>query len=218
MDAVLVVVGALVGLGFGWAFPGYQHGLYSESAFREAPAPGRKLLLLRLFAMATAGVSLALAFRPNFYEIGPAAATAAYLLVLVGLSSTDFDRRRIPNRVTYPAFAAALALCWIWPDRSVTEMLMGTGAGIVAAMALVGFGVFLGGGGLGLGIGDGKLIILMGAMIGWPGVLSGLLYGILLGGVVAVVMLVRRGRGATFSYGPCLAAGAALVMLFPNLR
>ena len=92
------------------------------------------------------------------------------------------------------------------------------GAGVVAAMALVGFGVLLGGGGLGLGIGDGKLIILMGAMIGWPGVFPAVVYGILLGGLVAVVMLVRHGRGATFSYGPYLAAGAALALLFPSLR
>ncbi|MBK9545368.1 MAG: prepilin peptidase [Dehalococcoidia bacterium] len=96
--------------------------------------------------MTAAAVSLALALRPDFYEAGPALLTAACLLVLVALSSTDFDRRRIPNTLTYPAFAVALALCWAWPDRTVGEMLLG--AGVVAAMALVGFGVLLGGGGL----------------------------------------------------------------------
>ena len=218
MDALWMAGAAAVGAGFGWVFPGVQHVLYSEPQYRTQAATGRKLLGLRLFAMSAAAVSLALALRPDFYEVGPALLTAACLLVLVALSSTDFDRRRIPNTLTYPAFAVALALCWAWPDRTVGEMLLGAGAGVVAAMALVGFGVLLGGGGLGLGIGDGKLIILMGAMIGWPGVFPAVVYGILLGGLVAVVMLVRHGRGATFSYGPYLAAGAALALLFPSLR
>jgi leader peptidase (prepilin peptidase)/N-methyltransferase len=89
---------------------------------------------------------------------------------------------------------------------------------VAAAIILVGLGILLGGGGMGLGIGDGKLMILMGAMIGWPGVIQGLFFGVLLAGVVAVVLLVRSGRAATFSYGPYLAAGAALVLLFPGLR
>ena len=148
----------------------------------------------------------------------PALLTAAFLLVLVAVSSTDFDRRRIPNKLTYPAFLVALALCWVWPDRSIAGVFIGTGAGIGAAVLLVGIGLLAGGGAMGLGIGDGKLMILMGAMVGWPGILSALFYGILAAGLVALVLLIRKGRGATFSYGPYLAAGAALLLLFPDLR
>jgi hypothetical protein len=61
-------------------------------------------------------------------------------------------------------------------------------------------------------------MVLMGATTGWPGIVPAMLYGILGGGVVAVFLLFRRGRGATFSYGPYLAAGAALVMLIPGAR
>jgi leader peptidase (prepilin peptidase)/N-methyltransferase len=175
-------------------------------------------LLLRIFAMVAAAIGLAFAFRPGFYEMGPAVLTGAYVLVLVVVSSTDFERRRIPNKVTYPAFVVALALCWAWPDRSVSDILFGTAAGTGAAVLLVGLGVFLGGGGMGLGMGDGKLMMLMGAMVGWPGILPALFYGILGAGLVAVFLMVRKGRGATFSYGPYLAAGAALVLLLPELR
>jgi prepilin signal peptidase PulO-like enzyme (type II secretory pathway) len=61
-------------------------------------------------------------------------------------------------------------------------------------------------------------MLLMGATVGWPGILPALLYGMLGAGAVAVVLLVTKGRRATFSYGPYLAAGAALVMLVPELR
>ena len=218
VDTALPIVAGIVGVGFGWLLPAWQHVLYSEPEFRADPASGRVLWLLRIFVMASTGVALALAFRAELYDFGPALLTAGCLLVLTTVSSTDFERRRIPNKVTYPAFLIALALCWAWPDRSVQDILLGTGAGTLAAVLLVGLGVFFGGGGVGLGMGDGKLMILMGAMIGWPGILPALFYGVLGAGLVAIVLMVRKGRGATFSYGPYLAAGAALVLLFPDLR
>lgn len=212
------VVAGLLGLIFGWVVPAHQSVLYSEKEFQAAPATGRTLWFLRIFAMAAAGAGLALAFRSNLYEFGPALVTAGFLLVLVTVSSTDFERRRIPNVVTYPAFVVGLALCWVWPDRSVADILIGAGAGTGTAVLLVGVGVFFGGGGAGLGIGDGKLMMLMGAMVGWPAIMPALFYGILGAGLVAIVLMIRRGRGATFSYGPYLAGGAALVLLFPSLR
>ncbi len=218
MEILAVVAAVLVGVGLGWVFPGFQHRLYTEPEYRAVPASGRPLLALRLFCVVAAGTSLGLAFRPDLYHFGPALLTSACLLVLIAVSSTDFERRRIPNSVTYPAFLAALAFCWAWPDRSVGDILVGTGVGAAAAVLLVGLGILLGGGGMGLGIGDGKLMILMGAMVGWPGILPALFYGMILGGLVAVVLLVRKGRRAAFSYGPYLAAGGALVLLFPTVR
>lgn len=212
------IVAGIVGVAYGWFLPTWQQVLYSEPEYRSAPATGRTLWLLRIFGIAGAGAGLALAFRSDFYDFGPALLTAAFVLVLVTISSTDFERRRIPNKLTYPAFLVALALCWAWPDRSVQDILLGTAVGVAAAVLLVGLGVFFGGGGVGLGIGDGKLMILMGAMTGWPGILPALFYGVLGAGLVAVVLMVTKGRGATFSYGPYLAAGAALVLLFPDLR
>jgi hypothetical protein len=55
-------------------------------------------------------------------------------------------------------------------------------------------------------------------MVGWPGIIQALFFGILFAGVVAVAFLLSKGPRATFSYGPYLAAGAALVLLFPGLR
>lgn len=218
METFGMIAAALAGIAFGFVLPAVQHNLYSEAEYRVAPASGQTLWLLRIFAMAAAGAGLAFAFRPDFYEFGPALLTAVFILALVTVSSTDFERRRIPNKISYPAFAVALALCWAWPDRSVADILMGAGVGTAAAVLLVGLGLFLGGGGMGLGVGDGKLMMVMGAMIGWPGIVAALFYGILGAGIVALVLMVKQGRGATFSYGPYLAGGAALLLLFPALR
>ncbi|MCC6958653.1 MAG: prepilin peptidase [Dehalococcoidia bacterium] len=208
MDALVMAVSGLLGAGFGASLPLRQHRLYSEPEFRATPAFGRKRLALQAFDTVAGAAALALAFRPGGYGGFVAAMTAGFLLVLVTLASTDFDRRRIPNLVTYPAAAAAIALCWAWPDRTIAEIAIGAGAAVAVAAAL-GFMRF--------GGGDLKLIVLMGLLLGWRGLLPALLYGFILGGIVALPLMVRYGRKRTFAYGPYLAIGAAAVLLFPSL-
>lgn len=203
-----MVVAGLFGGAFGIALPYVQHHLYSEVEFRAEPVAGRKRLLLQGFDATAGAASLALAMRPDHYDAGPALLTAAFLLVLVTLSSTDFDRRRIPDKVTFPAVVVAVALFWVWPDRSLTGILIGGAAGLGVAVGL-GF--------LRFGGGDLTLVVLMGLLLGWRGLFPALLYGFLLGGVVAAVLVFRKGRRGTFAYGPYLAAGAAVVLLFPSL-
>jgi leader peptidase (prepilin peptidase)/N-methyltransferase len=69
-----------------------------------------------------------------------------------------------------------------------------------------------------LGFGDVNLSGVLGLMLGWPGILVGLTWAILLGGIVSmvylVIMLILR-RYQLFSalpYGPFLVAGAFLVI------
>jgi leader peptidase (prepilin peptidase)/N-methyltransferase len=166
------------------------------------------LLLLRAFAVPAGAAALGLAFRPDHYDFGPALLTAGFLLVLLTLASTDFHRRRIPNKLTYPAAMAAMAVCWAWPDRSIAEIAIGATAALAVAVLLV----FLRFGG-----GDSKLVVVIGLLVGWPGVMPAILYGVVLGGGVALALLFVRGRGSTFAYGPYLAVGAAIVMLFPGV-
>jgi leader peptidase (prepilin peptidase)/N-methyltransferase len=208
MQVFLTAGAVLGGLAFGWGLPGFQHHLYSEPAFRTEPTRGRRLLALRAFCAVAAAATLGLAVRPDYYPPGPALVSAVFLLVLVALSSTDFDRRRIPNVVTYPAALVALALCWVWPDRSIVDIVLGGGLALFVAVVFS----FLRFGG-----GDLKLVVLIGLLLGWHGMLPAIFYGVIAGGLVAVGLLLTRGRGTTFAYGPYLAAGAAVVLLFPQL-
>lgn len=211
---------ALLGLAVGWLAAGAQHLLYRQPEFRQAPARGRKLLFLRLFAGLSSAAVLALALRPDHYDAGPAILTAVFGLLLVVASSTDFERRIIPNRITYPAIVAALVFAWAWPDRSLADIALGGAVALGVAAALFLFGILFGGA-VGssatvFGLGDVKLIVLLGLLVGWPAILAALFMGVLAAGIPSVVMLLS-GRGRqVFSYGPYLALGGLVVLLFPG--
>lgn len=219
MDAALPVIAGIIGALFGWWLPAHQHALYREPAFREHPASGGTLLGLRLFTVPSAAATAAFAFRPAYAEEPRLALfTAAACLVLVALSSTDFDRRRIPNRLVYPAALAALAAAPFWPDRSFSAILIGGAAATSAGISLVILGAVAGRAAgsrqTAFGLGDARLMGLIGLAVGWPAVVTALFLGIIFAGGAALVLLVLRGRGTTYSYGPYLAAGAVIVLLW----
>ncbi len=220
MDLILSLAAAVAGAAVGAAVPLHQHRLYRSPEHRAHPASGPKLRALQAFCLLATGAAWGLAFRPGHYDALPATLTAAFSLVLVTVSSTDFDRRIIPNRLSYPAIAAAAALSWAWPDRSVSDIALGAavGLGIAASMVALGMvvGAALGVKDIAFGMGDAKLIVLIGLLTGWPGVLTALLYGVLLAGGAAFVFLLRRGWRSVFSYGPYLAAGGVIVLLWAN--
>lgn len=135
---------------------------------------------------------------------------ALFMLPLVAVTLTDLEARVIPNRIIYPSLVLALLLSWAWPDRGVAESIIG---------AVAGFGFmlfpFLLSGGRGIAAGDVKLAGFMGAAAGWPAIIPGLLIGVLAGGVAAVAIGLRaRSRSASFAYGPYLALGGAIALLF----
>jgi len=215
VDLLPSVVGAAAGLGLGWAFAGYQHLLYRQPEYRANPARGRRLLAHRLFLAASMAATGGLALRPGHYDAGPALLSLGFAWVLCVLSSTDLERRIIPNRLTYPAVAIAVLLAWAWPDRSLASSLVGGAVGFLAGVALFAAGVLVARAGA-FGLGDVKLMLLAGLLTGWPGIFTALLIGLCAAGVPALI-LTLTGRGRTyFAYGPYLALGALVVMLFPH--
>lgn len=71
-----------------------------------------------------------------------------------------------------------------------------------------------------LGFGDVNLAGVLGLLLGWPGIIGGLLLAILMAGVVSLIYIVlmlifRRYRAFTaIPYGPFLVAGAILLLYF----
>lgn len=148
--------------------------------------------------------------------------TVAWVWALV-LALIDLEVRRLPDVLTlpgYPVFAAALTVCSAltgsWWNLAV--------AGIAAAIALVVFFLlaFLAPGGDGLGFGDVKLAGVLGGLLGWLAPMTaalGLLSGFIIGGLVAVILLVVRkaDRRSHLSFGPAMIAGAYLWTILPPL-
>ncbi|MER5518673.1 prepilin peptidase [Streptomyces sp. NPDC048254] len=161
-------------------------------------------------ALATAVVCVLLAL-----ATGTRPELAVWLLlapVAVLLALVDFRVQRLPDPLTLPAAAAALALLGaaaLLPEHAGDWL-----TSLYAALALGGayFVLFLINPG-GMGFGDVKLALGMGAVLGWYGwptvllgTFAGFLFGALYGGALVVVR--RAGRKTAIAFGPFLIAGA----------
>ncbi len=215
------LVAALIGAAIAAVAVGEQWRLYREEQFRNERASGQRLLIMRVLAAAAAAITLGLAWREDHHETGAALATSLFLLVLVVLASTDFERKRLPNLLTYPAILLAAALCWAWPERSVLDVAFGAVAAVLIGIAVFLFGALVGGasgarGVIPFGIGDVKLMFLMGLLCGWPALVSALFIGAVIAGIPSIAMIVRGQKRTAIAYGPYLAIGCMVVLLFPG--
>jgi leader peptidase (prepilin peptidase)/N-methyltransferase len=129
----------------------------------------------------------------------------------------DLDHQLILNKVTYPSIVLFYGLGLLLPERHWSDGLIGAAVGY-GLIRLVADGYYYLTGRDGMGYGDGKLLALIGALLGWRAVLFSLFGGSLLGTVIAVPVLLvaRRGqsiRQVELPFGPFI-AGAAVAYLF----
>jgi leader peptidase (prepilin peptidase)/N-methyltransferase len=130
--------------------------------------------------------------------------------VLVPIALIDLDTRRIPNRLTFPAAVAAIAIGAALRPSGLPEQLISgvAGAGFLLVFALAYP--------RGLGMGDVKLAGVLGLFLGRQvgvGLLSALLFSAVLSvGVIARVG-VAQGRKTAIPLGPFLAAGGVFALL-----
>ena len=183
-------------------------------AVDQSPAPAKRTPLVAHPAP-TALVALALAaIAWASYSTAARSALAAFLaVVLVVLAAVDLEWRIIPNRIVLPATAIVfVAHVAIDPGQTVELIAASLGAALVLLLPnLLNPAA--------IGMGDVKLALLLGAALG-KGVIAALLVGFLATVPIAIVMLVRGGRGArkaTLPLGPFLAFGGLVVLIVPRL-
>ena len=99
----------------------------------------------------------------------------------------DVLTRRVPNLLTASIAASGVALAAAHATRLTVPMAL---AGLVLGLALMLPGHFVGA----TGAGDVKLLGAIGTLLGPAGILSAFLYTALAGGLLAVVVAVRRRR------------------------
>ncbi|MGW5654030.1 prepilin peptidase [Streptomyces humi] len=157
-------------------------------------------------ALVCAALALATGTRP---ELG------VWLLlapVCVLLAVVDFRVQRLPDPLTLPLAAAALALLGVTallPEHAGHWLTSLYAALALGAGYLVLFLINPGG----MGFGDVKLALGTGAVLGWygwPTVLLGTFTGFVLGALYggALVVVRRAGRKTAIAFGPFLIAGA----------
>jgi leader peptidase (prepilin peptidase)/N-methyltransferase len=145
----------------------------------------------------------------------------AFSGVLVVLSFIDLATLLLPDVITLPAIAVLWAAAFGAHGASWLERLIGAGAGYLLVRVIADFYYYV----LkreGLGLGDGKLLALVGAVLGWKALPFVVFGGAFVGALVSIPLaLAARRRGATTEplrhvqvpFGPFLAA-AAIAYLF----
>ena len=139
----------------------------------------------------------------------------AFVGTMLVVAGVDLDHKIIPDAVTYPAIPAFWVAGIVLRDVSPLDLVLGMaiGYGGVAVTAELAFWLLKR---EGMGYGDAKLLMLVGALLGWRGVVFTFFvapfFGVLL---VLPPLILRRGkvRGVEIPYGPFLVA-AALVYVF----
>jgi leader peptidase (prepilin peptidase)/N-methyltransferase len=117
-----------------------------------------------------------------------------FTLALVVIAFIDVDHKKIPDKITYPGIPVFLIFGLILRDVPWWELLVGVAAGYLL-VRLISDGYYYATGREGLGYGDGKLLALIGALLGWRAVLFSLFGGSLLGTLlVAPPLLVTSAR------------------------
>jgi leader peptidase (prepilin peptidase)/N-methyltransferase len=142
-------------------------------------------------------VAVAFPFEPLSVRMLWFVTLAALSFVLVVITFIDIDHMLILNKVTLPSIAAFYALGLWLPGRTWATGLIGAavGYGVIWLVANV---YLLLTGRDGMGYGDGKLLAIIGALMGWPAVVFALFIGSLVGSVVGIpvaLVMRRRDRG-----------------------
>lgn len=133
-----------------------------------------------------------------------------YTAVLITAAFIDLEHQRVLNVIIYPAIAFALAMVVVFDPGQWWAYLGGAllGFGVLFAIAYLAPGA--------MGMGDVKLVIFLGLICGYPGILLVLFSAFVIGGLVAGLLLVlkRIGRKDSIAFGPFLALGGWLVLLY----
>lgn len=160
------------------------------------------------------------------FQLGPQPVLyidSVYVAVLVQVLGFDLKTRYILDFVMYPSWVVALGLAfvtpwnalltWPWPDWRTAPVAGLLGGGVFLLLYLGGQFFF---GEEAFGFGDVKLAVFIGLATGVTSlrVAHALLYGVVLGGLVAIILLITRIRSLkeAVPYGPFLALGTVLAL------
>jgi prepilin signal peptidase PulO-like enzyme (type II secretory pathway) len=202
-SAVWLVVGLAAGVGVRW--------LSVRLARWERLEPGARPWQVYGPVLATAALFALFAWR---YGATPVLLIRSlWVAVLVQIIFFDFEHRLILDRVLAPSAVAALLLSFFTPQLGLVQALV---TGVCTGLVFLTIAVL---GGLAfkaeaMGLGDVKFSALMGLMVGFPAILSAVLSGVILAGVVAIGLVLLRVRTMkdSIAYGPFLAIGALLAL------
>jgi leader peptidase (prepilin peptidase) / N-methyltransferase len=140
-----------------------------------------------------------------------------FLAPLLVVTFIDIDHRIIPDLISLPGiflfFIASFMLSTISIRDSLLGILAGGGILFIIAELYLRFT-----GKEGMGGGDVKLLAMIGALIGWQGVLFTIFVSSLIGTIIGIVIMLIKGKNLKLAvpFGPFLSLGAVTYVFFGN--
>lgn len=156
-----------------------------------------------------AGVLFVLVFNLLRSDLGFYFIAISFLVVIFVYDLKHFI---IPDEVIYPAIGITLAYDLLRSNLSGRYDLLISALGAAAfflAIVLISRGKWM-------GLGDFKLAILMGLILGFPGILVALFFAFFLGAIIGVGLILAKKKTlkSEVPFGPFLVAGTFLALFF----
>ena len=149
----------------------------------------------------------------HFGPSGDAVAAALFCSLMIVLAGIDLEHFMLPDKITLPGIAVGWLL-QAWLPGTVLDAIVGAlmGAGL---LILVINGWYWLRQEEGMGLGDVNMLALIGAFLGWQGMLGAFLFAAVAGAVsgLCLVMIRRLEISSKLPFGFFLALGA-IVALF----
>ena len=146
------------------------------------------------------------------WEAGAALVLTWGLIVLAGI---DIDTQLLPDSITLPLLWLGLLLSLAGGFASPRDAILGAALGYLFLWTIYqGFKLITGR--EGMGYGDFKLFALFGAWLGWQALPMILILSSVVGAIIGLALLARRGqdRHTPLPFGPYLAAAGWLALLW----
>lgn len=131
------------------------------------------------------------------------------LAILVLLTATDLEQRRLPHLLLDPLIIVAALFVPFNPGVQPTSALLGAAAGVAFMVAM---GLIVRGG---VAFGDLLLVVPLGLILGWPAVFVAMFAAGILSAGVSIGLLVTRRAGlrSYIPFVPFLVAGAVIALV-----
>jgi leader peptidase (prepilin peptidase) / N-methyltransferase len=194
----------LAGVGFALGWPLERLIQHFPKGSGSAPSSRRRWVVAAVTAALFAALALRIGLHPR---LAPALLVTA---LVVPASAIDIEHRIIPNAINLPGAVAVYGVAVAaQPDRWWELLAGGLGAALFLGVAWFVYP-------RGMGAGDVKLALMTGLALGKYSLVA-LFAGFVLSLGPSVVLLAAqglRGRKATFPFGPFLAGGAVIGLLW----